>query len=753
MKTFGLFYENSKTFSDELFPRRFVAVLLSVVICFVLLPNDAHCQRPDYGKMSSMVRRLAMENKHFPATRAGRPQQVTAFLRINGDAEGILSRGNCQLLARFGNIYIAAVPVDKLGRLSRDPHVSRIEARRGVQALLDSVPSQVNALSAYEGTFPLSQAFTGKGIVVGIQDVGFDLTHPTFYDSTATNYRIKALWDQLSADTVGSNMYVGRDYTTTSELLSLKHSRDGLTQSHGTHTAGIASGGGYNSEYRGLAFESDICLVNNAVTDDTVYIGEMDRYKYTSATDALGFKYIFDYARSEGKPCVISFSEGSHQDFHGDDALYYETLDSLCGPGRIIVASAGNEGLRKTYFDKPKGVLSKGCFLADTKGVISFTVTSADVFAMRFVGYGEQNDTLMLSTDRIISAGDFGFVDTLTIQGRQIVFESVAYPSVYDAGQTVYDVMIKSADNADNGFPLSLEVVGRDAFVAFFAGIGGLFSDQLNPLLDAGERSHSVHSPSSAPGVISVGATSYRTGFVNFEGVHHSFDMGTDGKRAGYSSVGPTVDGRIKPDVMAPGTNVVSAYSSYYIEHNPNAGDTQSDVSRFNFNGRTYSWNSNAGTSMSSPVVGGAVALWLQAKPDLTREEVMDVFAHTCRHYDSDLTYPNNHYGYGEIDVYRGLLYLLGLDGIEELSDSQPEKASFLLSSQGKELRILLHSAATRPFSVSVFDLSGRKRMTTRFESGKDSYRFDLSSLPQGVYAVQLESVETGFEGSTLIRK
>ena len=101
-----------------------------------------------------------------------------------------------------------------------------------------------------------------------------------------------------------------------------------------------------------MAFESDICLVSNAVESDKEFIDSVNYYKYTSATDALGFKYILDYAEREGKPCVVSYSEGAHEDFYGDDQLMYEVLDSLSGPGRIIVASAGNEGHFNSFFQK-----------------------------------------------------------------------------------------------------------------------------------------------------------------------------------------------------------------------------------------------------------------------------------------------------------------------------------------------------------------------------------------------------------------
>ena len=63
-----------------------------------------------------------------------------------------------------------------------------------------------------------------------MQDIGFDLTHPNFYSTDMSRYRIKALWDQLSRDTVGSSLYVGRDYVGQNALLQIGHPVDGLTQ-------------------------------------------------------------------------------------------------------------------------------------------------------------------------------------------------------------------------------------------------------------------------------------------------------------------------------------------------------------------------------------------------------------------------------------------------------------------------------------------------------------------------------------------
>ena len=88
------------------------------------------------------------------------------------------------------------------------------------------------------------------------------------------------------------------------------------------------------SPYRGMAYESDIVMVANAVGSNIQLIDKKNYYKYTYATDALGFKYIFDYADRQNKPCVINFSEGGHEDFQGYDQLYYETWTYHCGFGR-----------------------------------------------------------------------------------------------------------------------------------------------------------------------------------------------------------------------------------------------------------------------------------------------------------------------------------------------------------------------------------------------------------------------------------
>ena len=73
----------------------------------------------------------------------------------------------------------------------------------------------------------------------------------------------------LAAD--DGTMPVGATYHG-DDVLACRHSADGNDQTHGTHTTGIAAGNGYRSAYRGVAYESDICLVANATGDNASMI-------------------------------------------------------------------------------------------------------------------------------------------------------------------------------------------------------------------------------------------------------------------------------------------------------------------------------------------------------------------------------------------------------------------------------------------------------------------------------------------------
>ena len=698
---------------------------------------------------------------------------ITAFVKISDvDGEQLLADNGCTVLAHIGSIFIASIPLDKIATLASATGVERIEAGQRCSALMDTTSVIVNTQPVYDGE-SLPQAYTGSGVVVGLQDIGFDLTHPNFYTTDMSTYRIRRFWDQLSADTTGDNaMYVGAEYTDEESIKAYAHSRDGMIETHGTHTLGIAAGTGYDTAYRGMAFDSDICLVSNAVTSDTVFISDEDIYMYTSATDALGFKYIFDYADEVGAPCVISFSEGSHESFSDDEQLYYETLESLVGEGRIIVASAGNEGWTKSYIHKEEGTESAGTFLSNSSSnYIYMKMQSANDFTIRLKLYGDDIETIDFYTQDILNAdtidvdyqsyidypyaldADAIFTDTMVYNGDTYYIEACGYTSFYDNSKYAYEFYVEGPEYIGSSTPLSMEVVGTDADIEVYQSAGSFVTNSLDASLNAGDYTHNVLSPGSAPAVICAGATGYRTSYTNYNGDIRTTDYGENGEIARFSSIGPTYDDRIKPDVVAPGSTVISSGSSYYLESNGDDSSTWlSIVALSTYADRTYSWFVETGTSMSTPVVAGAIALWLEADPTLTPDDVMDVIARTATYYDETLDYPNNTYGYGQIDVYNGLLDILGLTSIEDISTSHPE-ARIRVNDDGTQITIAFKSTPEHPFTVDVYSTDGCLMMKRSVEtSHSDIYNIDVSSLPTGVYAVQTTGADEGVTGSILIR-
>ena len=115
-----------------------------------------------------------------------------------------------------------------------------------------------------------------------------------------------------------------------------------------------------------------------------------------------------------------------------------------------------------------------------------------------------------------------------------------------------------------------------------------------------------------------ITVAAYRSEFILSNG------LSAGGFKADFSSIGPTIDERMKPDISAPGVSVASSVSSF---------TDRSYVLLLNasFEGKNYPFSRFSGTSMSSPVVAGVVALMLQANPRLDFSEVKEILKITAR--------------------------------------------------------------------------------------------------------------------------
>lgn len=739
------------------------------------------------AKLSSSLRKTLVSSQGGARSFSSDKSRVCAFVRLRDGGEKALVDNGCRVLARFDDIVIADIRLSQVTALAAADGICRIEAEFGNTVALDSMAVFTDALPV-SNAHVLPQAYTGEGVVMGVQDVGFDLTHPTFYGSDGS-CRISRLWDQLSTDTIGSMMYVGAEYIGKSTVAGYAHSRDGLTQYHGTHTLGIAAGGGAGTPYKGMAPEADICLVSNAVTGDEDYIAEADRYKYTYATDALGFKYIFDYADSQGKPCVISFSEGSKQDLHGDDQLYYEVLGRMTGPGHIIVASAGNEGVRNGYVGKPRGRESAGTFLTTWGNQVDFTVRGSGQYKLRSTLYnilpsatsytfqpsamssdGQAfsgcNAVLTICPDDVAKVSvDSMRSDTIWVDGVQYVQTVRVYRSSYDNTEWAMDVAVSGPRHLGYDLPLSVELVGAESSAEMYMMSGTMCGNADHPAINDSDNTHSLLSPSTAPAVICVGGTACRPVYSSYKGKEVVQSWGVSGERGTYSSIGPTVDGRAKPDVMAPGANVVSAVSSFYLaDEKQAAGVDDNIVYKQDVDGREYCWMTAGGTSMSAPAVGGIIALWLQANPRLSPDDILGIIARTSRPCGNYGEQTHMYCGYGMIDAYRGLLDILGLSAIEGISQCNPRVWNVRVDSQRHLLvEPCVCSIENAPCQtdllpcikrVRVYDAGGTLVCSRLADDNVSlsAINIDMSAFSHGVYVVQVDAENGGQSGSLLVR-
>ena len=191
-----------------------------------------------------------------------------------------------------------------------------------------------------------------------------------------------------------------------------------------------------------------------------------------------------------------------------------------------------------------------------------------------------------------------------------------------------------------------------------------------------------------------------------------------NGNRASFSSVGPTYDGRIKPDVMAmgEGTYVASGYGGWWPYYNGN------------------------GTSFATPVFAGAVACLRQARPYASVQEICDVIRACGNRAD----HPDSKYGYGIPDFSQALELLNVEDSV-----SGKELITVYPNPSHGEVYVALNDA--HKAELTVFDIMGRKLYAYSFNGlNHTSFERYLNTLSEGVYFINAVS-ESGSETLKLV--
>lgn len=507
-----------------------------------------------------------------------------------------------------GNLATAVIPMRSLVAFAEDADVENVDAGNTVRAMTDLAReySQVDALHRGLPDFPRS--FTGKGVLIGVIDTGFDFMHPAFRDAEG-NSRIIHVWDQSGRNGNTPSMGYGVVFDTPELIRSAAH--DVSRDTHGTHVAAIAASSA--DVYKGMAPESDIVVVATDKSESGII-------------DALA--YLLDYAEKEKKPMAINLSMGTVIGFKDGTDPIASMIDELLdksGKKCLMAIAAGNEGHRNST------IVTE----AEGQGEVintSFTPPSH----MRehiFIGCSTTSPFQV----RLSLAGGDGVAFETSI--RSDASESVSHENI--TGEKDYSLVslspMKDADGLQRGVSINLYAPlkqGQKWYLSVTGEAGKYIACCDYGELDNGLNATTMAATACGKIPISVGAYVSREKFTNLQGTERASDW-TVGERYPLSGTGPTFDGRDKPDVLAPGAHIISAINNYAASYNVNREDLAYTEVDALIPGRTNYWGAMCGTSMATPVVTGIMALWLQANPRLDFDHVRKLIGSPGSHIDA----------------------------------------------------------------------------------------------------------------------
>lgn len=711
--------------------------LLSAIL-LIFLCNILMAQAPMYN--FTLAKKLQDESV----------QNKTINLLIRGDVNQV--REKCSSIgANFkyaaGDIVTVSCKVQDVVHFASLSSVTRIEANDlKLQPLNDQMIIKNHGIEVQNG-FNLPQGYDGTDVVMGIIDEGIDFTHPDFRTLSGQT-RIKYLWDQSLPDdaTYSPQPYnYGFEYTSAMIDTSIRHKDYG---SHGTHVTGIACGNGLAvNNYRGMAPNADIIVVK-------MDLNVPDQAFLTSFVDAVN--YVFTKAQAIGKPAVINASLGTYFGSHDGKDIQAQAIDNIIStaPGRALVCAGGNAGsapihlgysaitdTSMTWLQIPQysgqNVSTYIEFWGDTLDFenIQFAVGVDQVKPAYTYKGGQPFSNVMAHLGQvmvdtiynanlqrlgyILSYGDYNPLNQSFSMQYQIVADSIRNISGTDTSLYYWRIMTKGSGSLDawsfdmvfdnlpdsNDFPLIRNYRVPDV------------------------QQTIVSSFSCSDKTITVGAYTNRNYFTNVNFQVVSFPTLVPGQIASLSSHGPTRDGRFKPDLAATGELVLSSGVQTLL--NSLAATEPNKVAA----GRKHLRSS--GTSMASPAVAGAVALYFQRYPTATWQDVKTALLN-CAERDqfTGTALPDVTWGYGKLNAY-GLV-----KGCNTGLDEYPLQHSLNVypnpASSDAVITVDLTAAQIKDASITIFDLAGKeiKRMSVAQHYG--DLIIPVQNFDAGIYTVQL---------------
>ena len=589
----------------------------------------------------------------FAITRGpGGEQMVGAFIRVAPGTEAALRGLGVEIGARTPGWISARVPISRLGEVAATSGVRGIELARRATIHVDSSLIDIGVAGLRERTTgDHFRGSTGRGAIVGIVDTGIDFLHPDFIeDGNLGRSRVVYLWDQTGSGNgpgpVGSSSFTyGRECKREDMTASGCSSRD--TEGHGTHVAGTAAGdgsgarrGSSNYAYAGVAPGAELIVVKT----DLSFTGIVD-----------GVDYIFRRAAELGRPAVVNLSLGSQLGPHDGYEASSLMIDALTGPGRIVVASAGNYGRNLRDLTEPEETPDPSVH-ADVTPAVGAAATIGFTLVPYLPRSGPGNDLILLQA--YFDSTDVFAVTIERPNGTRVELAAPAKTVASSAaGGGVYGYMGSIAGDSIIGdlefgsfAPTSpshtLELFIGEWFTGFgppaagewkvtFRRVSGTGSGVVDAYLPfdftgggatfttGASNRRLIGPPGDARSVITVAAYSTRATWLGFDEIEdrlRSWRLVPSVQTGGllrFSSPGPSRDGRRKPDISAPGRNLSTLSMSSSFPRPLIDGDSAHALLE--------------GTSMAAPHVTGTVALLLSEKPTLTPVEARAALMSSAR--------------------------------------------------------------------------------------------------------------------------
>jgi subtilisin family serine protease len=538
------------------------------------------------------------------------------------------------LVTRFADIATVRIPRSRLLELAES--VTAIEAPRNLRPSFEEEDEEDEAepdgdreqsgTPADYSRRPDGVQGTGRGCVVAALDWGVDVAHPCFKRPDGTT-RIVALWDQRGDEPPqpGNRWGYGRIFTGADidRALATGHPYQALAYdpadaaqrggAHGTHVLDIAGGSGEGGGMPGVAPEADLVFVHLARTTEVLSPGNLG--DSASVLEALDF--VFSTAGD--RPCVVNMSVGAHGGPHDGTTLVELGIDRAVSlaSGRVVVNSAGNYRVKRAH--------TTGRVPAEGERLVRFEVPASDPSESElevFYGHIDQFSVEVIGpSGNVMARVEPG--ENLPIMDQTRAVGRIHHVKRYGlSGDHHVDVILHPDPP---GGVWALKLIGDHVH-------DGRYHAWIER--DRGLQPKFIHDEvvlSSTTGTLCNGRLSITCGCAN----PHREPLSL----ASFSSGGPTRDGRIKPELVAPGYRIRAARSTPRGEE-PGARYT-----------------TKSGTSMAAPHVAGTIALMFEAAGGRPLE-IQDTRALLFGSVDSSPFFnrprlePDLHrFGYGYLDI------------------------------------------------------------------------------------------------------